>query len=611
MFVCHSRYFTIYNAKVDAVDRKGRTPLHYATCSKIVDILLNNGASLDAVDNEGSSAFRSLLKKDGKNALGALDHFIGTNGKDMDSSDLLVVYNLDFFKQNLDEKHDMSHHEDMVSCESDLLYHPLTVAMTTLKARNQRCKSTLRLLYGLLKIVFTLSLTMMIICEFGNKSDNLLNEQTPFEQVKNSTRNLTWCATCNIYKHPGKLSPTCSFTLNEDREARYMRLIDPSSVIDRCKFSSYAALASVLLFSSIEIAKAIRQPIYYFRQFKNWTVFSLIFSTFYYLAKDFESHANWKTSFSHFLGHKFIAATSIFLAWVNIILLLKHIPRVGLYIHMFVNVSKTLMYFILIYSPALLAFAFSFFILMPPETKAFKNAWMSIMKVMAMLVGELDYDETFMNNEDFSVDNRDATILVQIISVCFIWFCSIVLMNLLVGLTVSEIDLLRSKAWQISLKEKTLELVHDEKDCWGLCWLFTPRFSIFKTLEYNLDKKKNAEKYFSSKLCVKPKKDKRYFLGPALDKILHNLKEAPHVVHFLKRNFDKIDNSTKNTTNDSDATGFYFPKELVDRTIECLRAKEERRKQSDNLENFEILVDKVVSHHITTLTERLNGQHRI
>ena len=120
---------------------------------------------------------------------------------------------------------------------------------------------------------------------------------------------------------------------------------------------------------------------------ERFAVVLMIFSTLYYLAKDFAMHhEHWNTSFSHFLGHKFIAATSIFLAWANIILLFKHIPRVGLYIHMFVNVSKTLMFFILIYSPALAAFAFSFFILMPPETKAFTNAWMSIMKVMAMLV---------------------------------------------------------------------------------------------------------------------------------------------------------------------------------------------------------------------------------
>ena len=585
--------------------------MHYATCTKIVDILLNNGASLDVVDNEGSSAFRSLLKKDGKNALGALDHFIGTNGKDMDSSDLLIVYNLDFFKQSLDEKHDMSHHEDMVGCESDLLYHPLTVAMTTLKARNQQCKSTLRYFYGMLKIVFTVSLTLLILCEFGNKAnmERLSSQQSPLDILNHSSTNLTWKVTFDMSLQLRNLSPICSVALDKKEEILTERFFVPSSVIDRCKYASYMTLTSVLLFSSIEIIKAIRQPIFYFKNLKNWTVFSLIFSTLFYLAKDFEHHQNWDTSFEHFLGHKFIAATSIFLAWVNIILLFKHIPRVGLYIHMFVNVSKTLMYFILIYSPAFAAFAFSFFILMPPETKAFKNAWMSIMKVMAMLVGELDYDETFMNNENFAADNLDATILAQIISVGFIWFCSIVLMNLLVGLTIREIDLLRSNAWQISLKDKTLELIHDEKDCWGLCWLFTPRYSIFKTLEHNLEKKRYSERYFHSKLCVKPKKDNRYFLGPAIDKILHNLKEAPHVVHFLKRDFDKIDTSMKNSTNDSDSTGFYFPKELVDRTIESLKAKEERRKHAGIQENFVQSVKKVVSHYVTSLSHKLNVNH--
>ena len=287
--------------------------MHYATCSKIVDILLNNGASLDVVDNEGSSAFRSLLKKDGKNALGALDHFIGTNGKDMDSSDLLIVYNLDFFKQSLDEKHDMSHHEDMVACESDLLYHPLTVAMTTLKARNQRCKSTLRYFYGMLKIVFTVSLTLLILCEFGNKAnmEQLSSQQSPLDRLNHSSANLTWKVTFDLSLQPRNLSPICSVALDKKEEILTERFFVPSSVIDRCKYASYMTLTSVLLFSSIEIIKAIRQPIFYFKNLKNWTVFSLIFSTLFYLAKDFEHHQNWDTSFEHFLGHKFISKANL------------------------------------------------------------------------------------------------------------------------------------------------------------------------------------------------------------------------------------------------------------------------------------------------------------
>ena len=595
----------MYNAKIDAVDRKGRTPLHYATSSQIVDLLLNNGAPLDAIDKEGSSAFRSLLKKDGKNALGALDHFIGTNGKDMDSSDLLVVYNLDFFKQNLEEKHDMSHHEDMVACESDLLYHPLTVAMTTLKARNQQCKSTLRYLYGLLKLVLTISLTLLIHCEFEHKTETV---------SLNSTSKFTWCTTCNFQIPLDNVSPVCSVVPNEKHEPISVRFLDLGTVIQRCQLAAYIALISVLSFFAIETAKAIRQPIYYFKQLKNWAVVLLIFFTLNYLGKDFEFERIGSVfrniSCAHLFGHKFVAATSIFLAWANIILLFKHIPSVGIYVHMFVNVSKTLMFFMLIYSPALAAFTFSFFILMPPETKAFKNGWMSIMKVMAMLVGELDYDETFMNNEDFSDDNLAATKLVQIMSVGFIWFGSIVLMNLLVGLTVSEIDLLRSKAGQISLKEKTLELITDEHDCWGLCWLFTPSDSIFMRLEDKLEKMDGGGKYFRSKVCVRPKKDKRYFLGPVVDKLLHALKESPHVVHFLKREFDNFETNLKNSTNDSDATGFFFPKDLVDRTIECLRAKEERKKQDNVLEKVMLSVEEAISRHIALLTHGLNCHDR-
>ena len=65
----------------------------------------------------------------------------------------------------------------------------------------------------------------------------------------------------------------------------------------------------------------------------------------------------------------------------------------------------------------------------------------------------------------------------------------------------------------------------------------------------------------------------------------------------------------KNSTNDSDSTGFYFPKELVDRTIESLKAKEERRKHADIQENFVQSVEKVVSHYVTSLSHKLNGNH--
>ena len=93
-------------------------------------------------------------------------------------------------------------------------------------------------------------------------------------------------------------------------------------------------------------------------------------------------------------------------------------------------------------------------------------------------------------------------------------------------------------------------------------------------------------------------------------KLLHALKESPHVVHFLKREFDNLDTDLKNSTNDSDATGFFFPKELVDRTIECLRAKEVREKQDNVLEKVMLSVEEVISRHIGSLTDRLNCHDR-
>ena len=75
------------------------------------------------------------------------------------------------------------------------------------------------------------------------------------------------------------------------------------------------------------------------------------------------------------------------------------IPKVGIYIRIFTHVSKTLLFFILIYSPALFAYALCFLVLMPPEVEVFRNPWISFLNVMAMLIGEVDFDARFINNE--------------------------------------------------------------------------------------------------------------------------------------------------------------------------------------------------------------------
>ena len=159
---------------------------------------------------------------------------------------------------------------------------------------------------------------------------------------------------------------------------------------------------------------------------------------------------------------RLFSGLSIFLAWAKIVLLLQKLPKAGRYIRIFKIVAKELFFFLLIYLPILLAFGAGFFVLLPPKTMEYRNAWTSGLKVFSMLVGELDYVNTFINNEDFEEDRTLQTIFLQIMSICFLCFVSIVISNLLTGLAIQEIKELKSEAWIDGIIEKTNELIEDD-----------------------------------------------------------------------------------------------------------------------------------------------------
>ena len=114
----------------------------------MVQHLVTYGADPNTEDNKNTSAFNSLIKQNTDASKVVLDNFIATNDKEMDSSDLLLVYNLNFFKEG---KHEMSKHAAMVECNSKLLFHPLVETMTTLK---WNCRSKVFIGFNILKVLF-------------------------------------------------------------------------------------------------------------------------------------------------------------------------------------------------------------------------------------------------------------------------------------------------------------------------------------------------------------------------------------------------------------------------------------------------------------------------
>ena len=82
-----------------------------------------------------------------------------------------------------------------------------------------------------------------------------------------------------------------------------------------------------------------------------------------------------------------LSVWSVFLAWIELNLLLGRFPSIGIYIHMFTNVFNKLLLFIMVYSPVLIAFSLAFNLLLP-----YKQAFDSpLLKILAMMIGEFEY----------------------------------------------------------------------------------------------------------------------------------------------------------------------------------------------------------------------------
>ncbi|XP_065677445.1 uncharacterized protein LOC100203916 isoform X1 [Hydra vulgaris] len=138
---------------------------------------------------------------------------------------------------------------------------------------------------------------------------------------------------------------------------------------------------------------------------------------------------------------------SILLAWSKILLYLENLPFIGLYIVMFTEVLYTLLKVLLVFGTLLIGFGLSFYALLDLQS-AFSDYGRSIVKTFVMMLGEISYDSIFTNN--YSDENSHLLPNLEISIVIFLLFAMImiiVVMNLLVGLAVGDIESVRNNAY--------------------------------------------------------------------------------------------------------------------------------------------------------------------
>lgn len=151
-----------------------------------------------------------------------------------------------------------------------------------------------------------------------------------------------------------------------------------------------------------------------------------------------------------------VAAFAVLFAWINLMLLLGQLPVLGSYIAMYIKVQKAFAKLFIAYACLLIGFTLSFCIIFP-DKRNFENPAFSFIQVIALMIGSVDYDSLILRDS-----HSEFTLVASahIIFLIFMLFVTIIMMNLLVGIAVCDIQGLEKTAGLSKLVRQT-KLISD------------------------------------------------------------------------------------------------------------------------------------------------------
>jgi hypothetical protein len=194
-----------------------------------------------------------------------------------------------------------------------------------------------------------------------------------------------------------------------------------------------------------ELIQAVANFKGYVKDHENWLELILIVLTGAYLIA-----LHLQPSISPHFG-----ALATLLSWMLFTLLLGRFPSIGIYIYMSVHVTKLLVAFLLFFSSVMFGFALAFHMLLPNHTP-FDNMFTSIFKVLVMMSGEFEFESNFLWD---AVEGKGSNGTTQFVFLLFFFTVSIVISNLIIGLTVNETEILFKTAGAMRMQKTLLQII--------------------------------------------------------------------------------------------------------------------------------------------------------
>ncbi|KAL0099035.1 hypothetical protein PUN28_020228 [Cardiocondyla obscurior] len=425
-----------WRADVNKADKYGYTPLHIAASNELsqcVNLLIKHEADLTARTIGGNSALSIVLRKT-PTSLDVferrLDKSLNLRRQGFIAGELELQLD---FRPLLQHRRNRQNRSPEISYLNtfvkegykEILEHPLCQSFLHLKWHNIRKYYAVRLLFYL---IYVLILTSWVIIALAH---NCYNES------KGYIHNLPLCANATgiygfLYKHPTVL------------EIQWYTLM-VLTILEACR-----------KFTVIPSYRSVKQ---FFTQVENLVELCVILNVF-------------ATSFIYtgktYTWQSYLGAFGVLCAWSNLMLMVGQLPVFGAYVAMFTSVQAQVFKLLLAYACLLIGFTVSFCVIFP-RSKWFSSPHTGLIKVLAMMTGELGFDDFFFSSEKGGLPFHDSIggtswILLQISAqlcfVLFLLFVTIVLMNLLIGIAVHDIKGLQKTAGLAKLVRQT-KLIYD------------------------------------------------------------------------------------------------------------------------------------------------------